>query len=378
MRGRDKDNNGSLGSAKKARGDADAKVQEVEETIPKLWPLLCSSQVRKEETRVGTFLSCPEGAYWFQLIGLKIKDLLIRECYEDLYNLWKDSPLRVQFIAGSSGIGKSTFIWYALFRLFEAHRASTSDDKEELTIVWVTQEKLIYVLTTDGGCRELDNLRPAFPAKADYCFVDMGMDFTPPPRLYALHTCEKLRTLIVASPKSAEAGLPKLRDVFIRPFSQRYMPVWTYEEMHCACARIFGRPGLDETRLRALYHVFGGSLNFCLGNLAEIGEGSSKGSSSFDKYGTARDEFVAFLKTSRELVKDGIPNAVEALLNEPYIKSVFIDIQRVFTGAKGDPILRAAGSILVHTRSSPPEYMECDIRVSSRFCEHFMYQFFPF
>ncbi len=367
--------------SKKGRAAAEGEEEKLDELlkkdIPTLWALLCRGEIKSEKTQgenegENKSLICPNGACWSALRrNYVIKKLFIRNCYEGLYEAWmKNSTDEIQLIGGTSGIGKSMFIWYALFRLMDAFHKDENKDKKPLKFLWVTQTKGTYILDSDGGCVEKeDNVR--CPERVDYCFIDMGEDFSFPK---GLDTMSCLKTLVIAPFKSEDRGVPLLRRNKVRPTVFRCMPVWSKDEMEAVAKSLFGK-SFNRKRFHALFLIFGGCLDSCLHahfptNVAKICITTN------GHYGKACEDFVQLLETSAELKRDGIPEEVQGALEEHYIAHEFQTIDPILTGLESQDLdLRKIGSLIAHSISTGPDYIDEDIRVSSRFAELYILQY---
>ena len=331
---------------------------------------MCDQHIVERKSGDLKFLTCLGREFWYNEGEAAVKGLLIRDCYEDLYRLWAAGNGEVvEFVGGASGIGKSTFIWYALYRLLVDRRK----ERKPLTVVWIRQTQCVYELRSDGSCLWVDPREPEFPRSADFCFIDMGAGFEVPnvEGLTSLvDSVRSMRTLLIASYKSELAALPKLVPCRIVPQMRRYMPVWTYEEMRAAFRHIFDI--FREERLQALYQVFGGSFFLCLKHAAAPANAPRSLKGLQKGYLAACRRFIAFLKTSAELKAGGIPDEVATVLMESGIKGHFTGVVPVFEGNSSEPVLRGAGSLLSHMASFAPHYWVGNLRVSSRFCEYFI------
>ncbi len=378
--------------SKKGRGADEEAPLDVSRHTANLWTLICDGRITLKTQGDHKFLSCPSGFYWSR--WFRVKDLYIRRCYEDLYKArieaedegkgkdnGKDkdesSGIReddVEMICGTSGIGKSTYIWYVLYRLMDAFRKDTNKDKTLLKFIWVTRNEGTYILDSDGGCVEKEN-NTEFPPSVDYCFIDMGLNFSLPNKLPYVE-CSK--TLVVASSKSKERGLPLLLDEGIDPFP-RFMPVWSREEMEIVAKSVFGRDFNSDSKIfEGLYLILGGSLHSCLKMFASrnsrklVGANGPVGAAD-SNYDAASAKFVELLKTSASLVHDDIPATVEKLLKRADIKRSFASSAMVFFGkdVTFDDISKA-GPPITHIHSNAPKHTNQELRLSSRFAELYL------
>ncbi len=335
--------------------------------IPTLWKLLCKRKIQLEYEGGQGYLRCPNGTCWSALKNKTfVKDLFIRQCYEDLYTIWNDSDVDVDLIGGTSGIGKSTFIWYVLFRLMDAFHKDENKDKEQLTFLWVTQIGRMYILYSDGSCDT-----PKFNAllskrwpRVDYCFIDMGKAFELP---VGLPEVERPKTLVIASFQSERVGLPLLNQAGIDPGDAKTMPIWSKEDIEKVAKSIFGTE-LDTKRIHVLFLIFGGSLHYCLTGYIRSLQPVTETAQNVH-YDHAAAAFVRLLKTSVSLVRDRIPKVAKRLLKSNYIRRLFSNIAPALTGSKHDLVLRAAGSLVTHAISSAPHYTNVKLRISSLFAD---------
>ncbi len=330
--------------------------------VASLWAFLCAGEIKLENN----FLICPNGACWSALSWesrIFVKNLFIRQCYEDLYKAWSGASNGVDFIGGTSGIGKSTFIWYVLFRLMDAFHQNQGQAQAEksLTFLWMTQSDGIYVLYSDGFCVELQDNDP-LPLSVDYCLIDIGKDFKVPKKL---HNMPRRKTLITASFMSEQEGIKLLVDVDFNQTPRRDMPIWSKEDMEVAAKSILGTD-LDTKKLHAIFLIFGGSLKFCI--LAYVNVKDVVGNApSTHLYINARNAFVDLLKTSASLASDGIPELADSLLKSNYVIRTFENPSYGLSRLTESKDLRTTGSLITHTISSGKEYTDGDVYLSSQF-----------
>ena len=330
------------------------------EQIRALWKGICDGTITIDPNDP-THLVCPAGDLsWSRNAKFDVKCLRIRQCYKLIYDEWVvDARRTVELISGTSGIGKSTYIWYVLFRQMEEYRNDPS--KGHRQFMWQTQgeNEGTYWLHTSGTCDVLVSATDAM-GEPDLYIVDIGDQFSPHPDLYPYPF--KKRRLLVASFMSEKIGLRPLARMGIVPKNTATMPIWTLEEMEPTAQRIFGNT-YDATRLKALHVIFGGSLNHCLRSFPTTPSCALR-----TQYSRARVETIALLKTSKTLRDAKLPDTVGNVLKEEGVVHAFKKVVPVFSGSTHYPDLRHAGSVLGHLHSSPPYRGETS-RVASIFCE---------
>ncbi len=326
--------------------------------IPSLWALLCKGDIKLEND----FLICPNGACWSTVDDVAIKRLFIRQCYKDLYKVWTESKRTSELIDGTSGIGKSMFIWYALFMLMDAFHKDQAAKKKPLTFLWVTQTGLMYHLYSNGCCLRLN--RDAELPPIDYCFIDIGKQFIAPDALVTLR-CPRI-LVIASSYKSEDEVYSILDEARIYPAVTRSMPIWSKVEIDVAAKSILDTD-LSTKKLHAIFLIFGGSLKRCLLAYRNVKDDVVGDAPMSRQYYEASTSFVEHLKTSASLASDGIPELVDGLLESNYIIRKFQYARFAYGEKLDDSFLRNACSLIAHTISSAPNYTDGDLRLSSEF-----------
>ncbi len=347
--------------------------------IPTLWALLCGGKIKFEKKGRQEYLKCPQGACWSLMTKYNaVKLLLIHQCYKDLYTLWNGEGRQTEFIGGTSGIGKSTFIWYVLYRLMKAFHEDQAEDKELLKFLWVTQTEGIYLLRSDGNSAEvkhtgdsyvlqwsgdvMEGERRATLPSVDYCFIDMGRTFKVPMGLG--NVCRRSQqTLITASTESARDGLESLEEHSIRPVRSRSMPIWSKEEMVAAAMPIFGE-SFKREKLHAIFLILGGSFELCLW-VYITSTGEKRVVPMTSHYSKARSGFVELLKTSPSLVRAGVPKLVDDLLGDEVVS-------KVFESSSTD--LHTMGNVITNNFCSG-KYTDGDVFLSSPFISLYVESF---
>jgi hypothetical protein len=137
-------------------GDTDIAVRTAE--LLRMWsphqlrPMDAVEEVKDD----ASYLQFPKG---FEFAEFRCDKLFVRRCYKDLYDaLWDKTAKekRRSVIVGTPGIGKSTFILYLIWRLFQTYNGSDGKSMIDMRfnhIVYSTSESdLAYAFNLSGKC----------------------------------------------------------------------------------------------------------------------------------------------------------------------------------------------------------------------------------
>ncbi len=338
--------------------------------IMRTWRQLCKKKMEVATCDSKPFIVCPPGHSWAKCGKLEVQGLLIRKAYEDLFRLWSAPDSDTHFIGGSSGVGKSMFIWYVLYRLMEELR----DAQEVKTFLWITQERDIYWFSSRGGCEKQRRIEYE---DVDYLFIDIGAGFQLPPGFSSSSVFYK-KLLVTVSFKGEREGLDRLADCGIRSSCWRFMPVWSLEEIQATAARIHDDKQLDLSRLQALFLIFGGSARLCLENYPkseplDLSDTFTSRHSEYRGYAQTRQAYVDALRTSpRYEDQRELADVVAEMLMERRIVQLFTDVSPALSGPNNDFIRRQAASLLIHLFADPPHYDNLKTDIATHFCDIFL------
>ena len=174
-----------------------------------------------------------------RFISVHLKKLYIRESYKDLFKIICENRKLKEFdrlhrmaITGTSGIGKSAFLIYILWRL--------ANEKKTKTVIYRRQNdgELAYVFQNDG-CWETSNISGLLRFFDDPDTWYLTDSLMPPPEE------RNATTILVSSP------VGKFYKAFLKYSGTaplHYLPVWSLKELKLM-APYFGRkPRLVESR----------------------------------------------------------------------------------------------------------------------------------
>lgn len=340
-----------------------------------------------------TLIRCPDGMKFWQANDFSVTSIFVRKCYCDLFDAILASAESVCAIEGTSGIGKSTFVWYALIRRV-AQIADGEDKSTPRHFIWARQDESVYWFSTTGECKEIiDRAYPSLPV--DMCFIDIS-DRTASDGLeshLANEATSAAKVVLLGSPTTAEIGLDRLSNrSSLTPGFTYVMPTWSWEETKMAVSATLtitrsgpAAPDLanSELRLRAFYFLFGGALHF----LDEYIWGSAGTTSSSVMYNNAIEDCVDILARQNEhnLPPDGasahddvsagfFANIVRSILSETKVVLKFAKL--VTKLDKRTPKgIASAGSVLLHVPSDGDLSGTSQRglpRIASLFCEQFL------
>ncbi len=348
-----------------AEEKSSAGAEEEISDIAGLWAQLCKKKVQltSDGDNSNRFLTCPPGYCWRKSGKIVVKDIFIRDSYDDLFYLWWDNDYRDQFIGGTPGTGLSTYIWYVLYSLME----KVEEEDEEKFFLWITQEQDVYRLSSKGGCEKLLTIEHE---DVDCLFVDIGHFELPPGVSSSTVFYDKL--LVTSSFRFEVEGLSELTDYSMQPYHRRFMPVWSFEEAEAAVARVFGDKPLDFSRLQALFLIFGGSIRLCLENYPKSETLDLSDTSSLSLYEADIRYFYSQVKLAyeNEISFGDVWDAVYDLLEESRVVQLFEDVVvPTFTPPTDNFELLEASSLLFHSSADGPSYNVRTTRFATRFCE---------
>ena len=200
--------------------------------------------------------------WWPRTRIIKGKRLVVRPCYPALYDAMMADFHRLEtdgctrpvtcVIDGTSGIGKSAFLFYVLYRLrSDALTASPPSPRHIIVHLF----SWLIVFRADGsvavGSRERFH-RELFNTRSYYLF-DAGRGASP--LEYAVTGC---RTIVAASPSMERMSRLRMERSFTL-----YMPVWTYPELE-AFRVLCGRQSPAELNERV--GKWGGTVRWAVVN----------------------------------------------------------------------------------------------------------------
>jgi hypothetical protein len=172
--------------------------------------------------------------------------MYVRSCYAELFEACR--PLDDAVILGTPGIGKSTAVFYFLWRLL-------NDDENAITTVVYRPQQIdddVYFVFRRGG-RATRASAAGVRELPDNSSVLQVFDGSTP-----LHTHTKRRTWLVSSPRKDVWGQWQ-KQTSARVF---YMPTFSLEEIQRCRSVAFGR--VRERTADLLFRRWGGSARFVL------------------------------------------------------------------------------------------------------------------
>lgn len=365
----------------------DKLLRAVKSSVELQWYLLCKGRVTSSTIQGIEYLTLPAGKRW--LAGSdESPEIIVRKCYIDLFNRTTSGVAKKLLIGGTSGIGKSVMSWYFLYRIAEAARASGTG----VFIVFHSQRDWWYYLRSSGETVVVnrDNIHPE---AAKYCIVDIGQNFVNPNwgHLHGATDLSNTTVICIASAVSEAAAIPKLKGDLMAGYLTSTMPVWTYDEIMTGMRSVYGANDIDETRVKALFVVFGGSFRHFRRSYQQVRRDAGDLTDASDptnavgsRYGELRDKFLKEVDAmvANELANNtplderrqavGLAESLKTILEGQCAEQQFNQVWNTLEHkTPKDPDMRMTGSTLIHTfiSSGDREYRYPDYRAASPFCQ---------
>jgi hypothetical protein len=210
-----------------------------------------------------SYLQFPEG---FEFAEFLCERLFVRRCYMDLYEaLWSEEVMikRRTILAGTPGIGKSTFILYLIWWLYRKYNGPDGKLTTDLRrlgfthIVYTLSESFQgYVFDEGGHCTRVNSVG-CIDAMSDAEKRTTALHILDSREPLSFAESKPLYTLLVTSPN---AGLVRFWNK--GRHTTLYMPVLTLDEIE-NCRNV-SYPSLDWDKCLQRYDVWEGSLRLVL------------------------------------------------------------------------------------------------------------------
>lgn len=178
----------------------------------------------------------------------KIKKIYVRKCYEEVFDLLlKNIKMKSFAISGTSGIGKSLFFVYILYRLMDDFYEKTLSLKPNRIVYQMDSTYLCFDLQT-RIVTELKLDASQMVRQQDTFYIIDGQSST-----YLISSCT---TLFISSPRSQQYK----EFVKQKMAKEWYSPVWTLVELQSCQSQCY--PDLSIGILKERYRVCGGVARF--------------------------------------------------------------------------------------------------------------------
>ena len=206
-----------------------------------------------------------EESYWRQDENMKYPSdkLLARKSYvkafSNIYKIRQDAPGRGRLIAlgGTSGIGKTLFNYYVIWRLL--HPDGVEVTASPRTILFCADAKdhggylfhdgIFYTVNSVGAFLATNAATNLFDGQDAWMIADSA----PPPRVY------HCPVLVSSSPSNFQLGDQKGAKKFFKNADAKvYLPPWLREEIWTVARVVYNIANDDDDQLHYRFYVFGG------------------------------------------------------------------------------------------------------------------------
>jgi len=216
------------------------------------------------------FLTLPSlhsglAAAWHDEVNTRFtsRRMLVRSWYERAATTFLDYAMKNpnkrnhMLLSGTSGIGKTFFSRYFIWRLLHADGKELTETP--ITILYLPPSDLrTWHLYHDGRVYIIQNIQMIFGTQQGMDMLDLEnawviTDGLSPQRLPLCNT------LVITSPGNLQIDHSKSTHKFGKgTILRQYLPVWSPQEIWAAAGAIYNLDGANDKELLALYRKYGG------------------------------------------------------------------------------------------------------------------------